>query len=148
MSYNQQDFSRIRAEFSKKYLVAQERANRRRLELHAALPQVAELDRLLAGTGMEIMAIIAEGGETEARLASVRRRNEELLAERKRILRENGYPEDYSDIQYECARCGDTGYVDTAMCDCMRRALVEAGYESSGLGALIQTQSFENFSLS
>lgn len=147
MSYNQQDFSRIKAEYSKKYLLAQERANQRRLELHAALPAVGELDRLLAGTGMEIMAIIAAGGDTESRLAEVRRRNEELLAERRRILAENGYPEDYSDIQYECAVCGDTGYVGTKMCACMRRALTEAGYESSGLGALIRTQSFDNFSL-
>ena len=33
------------------------------------------------------------------------------------------------------------------MCDCMRMRLIEAGMESSGLSALMRTQSFENFSL-
>ena len=33
------------------------------------------------------------------------------------------------------------------MCDCMKRALILAGYESSGLGKLMQTQTFNSFSL-
>jgi DNA replication protein DnaC len=63
------------------------------------------------------------------------------------LLRAYGYPEDYTDVHYECEKCGDTGYVDTKMCECMKRSLVLAGYESSGLGELIKTQSFDNFSL-
>ena len=46
-----------------------------------------------------------------------------------------------------CPACGDSGYVDIKMCDCLRRELVLAGFRSSGLGALIERQSFDNFSL-
>ena len=147
MSYNKQDYIRIKAEYSRKYLKAQERAQERRFELYAALPEVRELDRILSGTGMDIMAVIAAGGDTQPKLDDIKARNEALLAERGRMLRQAGYAEDYSDIRYDCPTCGDTGFVGTKMCDCMRRALAEAGYESSGLGALIRTQSFENFSL-
>lgn len=148
MSYNKEDYVRIKAEFSQKYLLAREAAMARRSELHAKIPEVWEIDRLLSGTGMDIMAVITKGGaNTEAKIASLRLRNEALQVRRRELLRANGYPEDYSDIRYECETCGDTGYVDTKMCDCMRRALVRAGYESSGLGALIRTQSFDNFSL-
>lgn len=147
MGYNRDDYVRIKAEFSQKYIKARERASARRIELHGRFPRVWEIDRLLSRTGMDIMGIIASGGKTEEQIGAIRERNERLLAERGKILREGGYPEDYSDVKYECEICGDTGYVETRMCDCMRRALCLAGYESSGLGALIGTQSFDNFSL-
>ena len=147
MSYNKDDFVRIKAEFSQKYIKARERATERRNELHGRFPRVWEIDRLLARTGMDIMGVIASGKNTEEQIAAIRERNDKLLAERGEILRSGGYPEDYSDVKYDCDKCGDTGYVGTRMCECMKRALVMAGYESSGLGALIKSQSFENFSL-
>ena len=147
MSYNREDYVKIKAEFSQKYLLAHNRARERQVELYEKLPEVWEIDRLLSKTGMEIMAVIAEGVDVEKRIGDIREKNEHLQRERGRILREGGFPEDYSDVRYECELCGDTGYVDTKMCDCMKRALVMAGYQSSGLGALIGSQTFENLSL-
>ncbi len=147
MGYNREDYVRIKAEFSQKYILARERATARRTELHGRFPRVFEIDKLLSRTGMDIMGVIASGRNTDAQIAAIKERNEKLLEERGRVLREGGYPEDYSDIKYDCEKCGDTGYVGTVMCECMKRALVMAGYESSGLGALIRSQSFENFSL-
>ncbi len=147
MSYQKENFIRIKAEYTGKYIKAQQRANERRAELYGKIPELPMLDAKLSRTGMEIMSAVMSGGDTQEKLARVRVHNEELLAERGALLRANGYPENYSDVQYECPKCGDSGYVDMKMCDCMKRALVEAGYESSGLGGLIRTQSFENFSL-
>ena len=148
MGYNKQDYIRIKAEFSEKYLHAQARAKERRLELYARIPEVRELDAVLSRTGMDILAVINSGGtDVDGKITEVRQRNEQLLQQRDALLVANGYPADYSDIQYECDKCADTGFVETKMCDCMKRALVEAGYESSGLGSLIRTQSFDNFSL-
>ena len=146
MGYNKEDYARVKAEYSQKYIAARQRAEEKRMELHGLFPRVREIDYLLSRTGMDIMGAIGSG-ETEARIKAIRERNDALLAERGRVLRDGGYPEDYSDIKYECEKCGDTGYVDIKMCDCMKRALVLAGYESSGIGALMRTQSFENFSL-
>ena len=147
MGYNRDDSVRIKTEFSQKYIKARERATARRVELHGKFPRVWEIDRLLSRTGMDIMGVIASGKNAEEQISSIRKRNEELLSERGQILREGGYTEDYSDVKYDCEVCGDTGYVGTRMCECMRRALCLAGYESSGIGALIGTQSFDNFLL-
>ena len=146
MGYNKEDFARIKAEYSQKYIAARQKAEERRMELHGQLPRVREIDLLLSHTGMEIMKAISSGKNAEAQISAIRARNDELLAERGRVMREGGYPVDYSDVKYECDKCEDTGYVDVRMCDCMKRALVMAGYESSGIGALMRTQSFENFS--
>ena len=147
MGYNRENYVRIKAEFSQKYILARERAGQRRTELHSKFPRVWDIDRLLSRTGMDIMEIMSSGKNTEEQIARLKERNDKLLLERGKILREGGYPEDYSDIKYDCDKCGDTGFVDTRMCECMKKALVMAGYESSGLGVLIRSQSFDNFSI-
>ncbi len=49
---------------------------------------------------------------------------------------------------YDCPICEDRGTVGFTMCSCMKKALIMAGYESSGMGNLINNCSFENFDLS
>lgn len=146
MGYNKQDFIRIRDEYSRKYLKAREVAEARRRELHEKIPELRALDGVLASTASRIMGAVCSEN-TEQRIAAVRKENEELLAARAELLAAYGYAEDYTDVHYECELCGDTGYVDTKMCSCMKRALVTAGYRSSGVWGLMQTQSFDNFSL-
>lgn len=149
MGYNQANYRRIREEYEHKYRFAREAADRRREEVHARVPGLAELDRELAATGPEIMRVTLCGGEDrEKNLARVRERNELLLRARGEMLRQAGYPEDYTAVRYECEKCGDSGFADGGMCTCMKRALTLAGYESSGIGELLRTQTFERFSLS
>jgi DNA replication protein DnaC len=94
------------------------------------------------------MRVTLEGGaDREKKLAQIRERNELLLSARAELLEAAGYPADYSAIHYECEICADSGYVDGKMCTCMRRALTLAGYESSGIGDLLRSQTFETFSL-
>ena len=148
MGYNRDNYKRIREEYQTKYLRAREAADARRLEIHSRLPAVADLDRSLSETGLEIMRVTLEGGEDrEKKLAAVREQNELLLAARAEMLLAAGYPADYSAIHYDCEKCGDSGYVDGKMCTCMRRALTLAGYESSGIAELLHSQTFDTFSL-
>lgn len=148
MGYNREDYVRIKAEYSEKYVRARQKADERRFELYDKIPRVRQIDGVLSGTGSEIMAIIVSGkADAQTKITALRERNDALIAQRNELLRENGYPEDYSDVKYECEKCADSGYVDGKMCECMKKELVLAGYESSGIGGLIRTQSFDNFSL-
>lgn len=148
MGYNREDYVRIKAEYSNKYLKARQDADRRQSELHAAIPEVRALDAILSGTGKEIMNIILGGANgADKKIEALEERNVKLYERRAELLAAAGYPEDYSDIRYECDKCSDSGFVDERMCECMKKRLVLAGYESSGIGGLIRTQSFDNFSL-
>lgn len=148
MGYNRDDLIRIKSEYLEKYQKARTAADMRASEIYARIPRVREIDALLSRTALEIMSAVTSGKENaEEALARVRARNDSLMAERDVLLSNAGYPTDYTDVRYECDKCGDTGYVDGRMCECMKRELVMAGYESSGLGRLIRTQSFDNFSL-
>lgn len=147
MGYNNSVYKKIYEEYSQKYLIARERADMRARELHAAIPEVARIDIELSKTGLQIFSSSLMGGDYKARLDAIRKRNTELQEKRAELLVANGYPADYSDVKYDCPKCGDTGFVENTMCSCMREALTLAGIENSGFGSLINEQSFENFSL-
>lgn len=147
MGYNQENFKRIRAEYETKALYAQRAADGRRQELQEKIPGLRELDAELSTFGLRIMKQAMEGGDTKSAIAQLRKENADILARRKQLLLQYGYPEDYCQPHYECNKCHDSGYIGIQMCSCMRRRLIEAGMESSGLASLMKKQSFENFSL-
>jgi len=147
MGYNKENFKRIRAEYETKALLAQRAADGRREEVHQQIPQLRELDQKLSSFGLRIMKLAMEGGNTEEAIAALREEDQRILAERRQLLADHGYPEDYCKPHYECTNCNDSGYVGIQMCSCMRQRLAEAGMESSGLGGLMKKQSFDNFSL-
>ena len=147
MGYNKNNYKRIREEYETKYLVARQRADRRRAEIHALIPEIVDIDRELSLTGLSVMRVSVEGGDLDTKIEEVQKQNQDLLKKRAIILAAHGFPADYTEIKYECPLCGDTGFIDIRMCTCMKKKLVEAGYESSGMGTLIHTQTFENFNL-
>ena len=152
MSYNQQNYRRIREEYETKYLHARESAERRRREVELLIPAITDIHRALSGVGLEIMRVSLEHRDNdaarEAAIAELRRKNEALLRQKGELLVAAGFPADYTELHYECDRCSDTGFLDdSSMCECMRQKLRMAGYATSGLGNLLHDQSFENYSL-
>ena len=148
MGYNRNNLKRIKEEYSTKHLIAEREADIRRRELHVRLPELAAIDKKLSGVGIELMGVALElGTDKEARFSALREENARLNKKRDEILVAAGYPADYTDVKYECEKCSDSGYVGIKMCDCMRSALVMAGYESSGIAELLRRQTFESFSL-
>ncbi len=148
MGYNRENYARIREAYETKYKDAHAAADARRADAEAHIAGLADIDRELSSVGMKIMAAALSAGEgyTE-RIAEIRRENELLQEKKKQMLVAAGYPEDYTDVKYECEKCMDSGFADGYMCDCMRRELIFAGYESSGIANLLRTQTFESFSL-
>ena len=150
MGFNKKDLAKVKEEFSEKYTIAQNASDARRFELWAKIDGLRKIDNELSMTGLRIMDAVMskeDGADTSKKVEEVKQQNQALLRERAALLRAYGYPEDYTDVHYECEKCGDSGYVDMKMCDCMKRALVIAGYESSGISSLMKVQSFDNFSL-
>jgi len=145
MGFKRENYARIKQEYEGKYLRAEEDALFRRTEVHARIPEVRDIDRELSLTGLEIFrATVSRDSEA---LETVNAKNRELQARRAALLTQNGFAPDYTEIKYECVECGDTGVVDNRMCRCMKKKLIEAGFESSGMYELIKKQSFDNFNL-
>ncbi len=145
MAFNGNNLARIRESYNTKHLIAERAADERRRALWETIPGLREIDARLAATGPRLMAIaLKKSGET---VESVRADVEELNAKRAELLENHGYPKDHTAPKYDCPVCGDSGYVNGKICSCMRRELILAGYESSGISKLMQTQTFETFDL-
>ncbi len=148
MAYKTESYRTVSARFEERRRAAEQEAEMRRAEVTAKSPEIKAIDAALAETGMRIFKTACTGGaDVTDRVGKIRRENEQLLSERRAILLALGYPENYTDIRYVCSACSDTGFVNCKMCECMRRELILEGFRSSGLGRLIDKQSFENFSL-
>ncbi len=145
MGYNKENFSRISEEYSKKYIKAEKAAVARHEALAMEIPEFAQIDKAIADIGFE--GVMAAMGASKAKISDLKEKSLALQSARAELLKKNGYPENYLDIEYDCEKCKDTGYVGGKMCECMKRALIMAGYESSGIAKLMQKQTFESFSL-
>lgn len=148
MSYSRENVIKVKEKFALKRAEAEAAAVERRRELDEKFPDVAAIDAELAGTGERIFQAIQGGKDgLGERIAVLRAENEALRRKRGVLLLAHGYPADYSDLKYGCPLCSDTGYIGVRMCACMRKELTLLGYESSGLGHLMETQTFDTFSL-
>lgn len=132
------------------FLEKRERAisesERKKVFLREKIPALCEIDLALSQTAQKVIAATTEKANIKERINEIRSENEALLARRRALLRENGYPEDYSDVKFECSRCSDTGFVGIDMCPCMKGAISDARLRDSDMGALAATQSFDSFS--
>ena len=147
MAYSRENMRYAVETLAQRRAKAEEIARKNEMHLHAVSAEAAALDRALSKTGLEAFRIAVSGGNVEENIAALRRENEALQEKRRAILALLGLPADYTKPHYTCAVCHDTGYTESGMCTCMRRVLTEASFRSSGLGKLIETQNFDNFSL-
>lgn len=151
MSVNRENLALVKEEFRLKNLKAKEEATARMREIEERFPELSGVHAKFAQIGERMMAGAFDRTKTvEERkqyIESLREEASRLSEERAAVLTANGYPADYTAPRYECEKCEDTGYVNSVMCTCMRRALVLKGFESSGIANLIEKQSFESFSL-
>ncbi len=147
MGYSAENYRAVKEILEKRRQSAIAESDRRRAELHEKCPEAAELDRALRRTGMSLFRAACEGGKDSSAFLRVMEENKSLLETRAELLASLSLPADYTEVHYTCEKCGDTGYRDIHMCECMRRELTMAGFRSSGLGRLLDKQRFENFSL-
>ena len=85
-------------------------------EVYEKLPRVREIDILLRSSMVEAAQAAFLGGENT--MEQVKQANLALQAERKALIATN-FPAEYAEESPLCERCGGTGYIGTAMCQCL-----------------------------
>lgn len=148
MGYNKKAYIQTREIFKNREERAREDAFMRKCEVEAAVPEIREINNSLASAGAEIAIELARGKENiEQRINALRDKNLALQERRAALLAENGYPADYLKPQFKCDKCQDTGFIGIDMCECFHREVIENTIRNSGIGALVDKQSFESFDL-
>ena len=120
MAYSAEVLSRARARLA---MAKEDRESENREHLqqaYARVPRLREIDRLLRATmAQAAQAAFAQGGDPTELLEQARREN--LLLQQERAELEALYFEEgYLDESPICEHCGGSGYVGSAMCECLR----------------------------
>ena len=147
MAFSKDNMRRVGEILAHRRADAEKTAEKNLQRVYEKNPAVREIDTALSKTGLELVRIALSKTDVQASLARVKEENLALQEKRRKLLSDMGLAADYTDVKYTCSVCSDTGYTEKGMCACMRRLLTEEGFRSSGLGGLIEKQSFENFSL-
>ena len=147
MGYSAENYRAVKEILERRRARALAECEERRARAHALSPALADIDEALGMTGIALFRAACEGGREGEAFARVKEENLALQEARVRLLDELSLPRDFTEVKYTCPDCADTGYRDIYMCHCMKRELVLAGLASSGLGRLLDTQSFDSFSL-
>ena len=142
--YGYENYDKVRNMIDERRDEARRSSEAKSLEVRMKSPEIREIDEELRSTGPQIFRAACRGED----ITPIKERNQQLVARRRALIEALGYPSDYTDVKYFCKKCSDTGFTpDTRMCSCFKQLLVTENIKSSGIGKLIEEQSFENFDL-
>ncbi len=117
-------------------------------ELYARIPRLKAIRDELAHTALEAVRAVAVGEEGKARIERLKKINLDLQAERAELLTAHHLPIEMLEPKHVCDKCGDTGYVDDHLCDCLRALLREEACKRANSGSPLPLRAFEEFDLS
>lgn len=113
--------------------------DRRRAEVLAKIPELAELEQKIAMVGISHARRLIHGESGAADNDAVAERLNALKRERENLLVRYGYPPDYLEPRFTCSICADTGLVtnehtlETKPCTCYRQLYLEKIYQVSNI---------------
>ena len=148
MAYDPNVLHRATQRLTERRRLRETESERRRAEIRAALPQVAKLEGELSGTMAGVIAAaLRHGSDPAPAIEQLKQKNLELQRRRAQLLTDAGYPADALDDRPCCPRCGDSGWVGTQMCTCLRQLCTEEQIKELSKLLDLGEQSFERFSL-
>ncbi len=148
MGYSAKVYEKVKQDFEQFKMVQIRRRNMCLEEVYKKIPKIEEMDKEISIMGSQMVSLILENpGRAKEFTEMVKEKLLYLKEERKKLLVSGGFPEDYTDIHYNCPFCEDTGYNDGKECECFKIRLREEAYKESNLCELLKTQSFDKFNL-
>ena len=146
---NKRIVSFVLGTFSEKRHLARLEAEKKRARLYSEIPALESIDNEIASCGLKLIkASLDDSVDYSLSVEKVKAETEALRNERKNLLLKHGFSENVCEPVYECSICNDTGYKNSEMCICLKKAVAAISYKESGLGKALGTQTFDNFNLS
>ena len=121
----------------------------RRERIFSRQPRLREIDAQLRATMRGIIAgALRRGTDPASAIAALREENLSLQAEKRELLSRLGLPDDALDETPACPLCGDTGYRNGQVCQCLRAYCAREQQRELSRMLDLGNQSFDTFDLS
>lgn len=149
MKYEEAVYERAEKELALRKARAEKERERRHREVTEKIPEIIEIEREMAVTGLEAAKAIGMGkGKGEEYIERLKNFNLAAQERREKILTEAGYPKDYLTVKYSCPVCNDTGVVGGRMCRCYKNLIRTTAYERLSRISPLTVSRFEDINLS
>ena len=110
-------------------------------EVYDLIPEYKDLD-----TEITELAISAGKkrilGDKDA-LVGLSEKINEISEQKKKLLLEYSFPENYLEPIYTCPDCQDTGYIDENKCHCLKHKILRCLYAQSNIEEVLERENFE-----
>ncbi len=148
MSYSNQTYLKAAQTLEKRRKRAERIQLARKLEISEKIPDISKYEAQLSATGLAVVKAIGMGENAEEYIAQLSQINLSIQESIKRLLTQNGYPEDYLEIPYTCKKCNDTGFSGGYVCECRKALLKETAMQELASVSASAKCTFENFDVS
>ncbi len=121
----------------------------RKREVYEKLPVVKEIDQAIFKTGVQMArSVLAKEGEAKDLINLSKERLNKLQRDKAIILTEANIPLNYLELDYDCEKCKDKGYLeDGRKCSCLGQKLVSRLYYMSNIEKSLERENFDSFDL-
>lgn len=119
--------------------------------IYERFPRIKEIDNEINLMGFKISkAILSAENDAEKKnyISEIQNKSNALVNEKKKILFDAGFQENYLEPIYNCEKCKDTGKVLNQKCSCLSQMYIDAVYEMSNIKDIVKKENFESFDLS
>lgn len=148
MAYSTQILEKAKQVLESRRKDAQAEYEIRHNEVVKKCPEIALMEADISNAGLEIIKSLGMGSEKAGEyIQSLAAKNLKAQNEKSRLLKENGFDEDYLEIPYTCKKCSDTGFADGKFCECHLRLLQQLSSEELSKSSRLKLSSFDTFSL-
>lgn len=148
MSYSNQTYLKAAQTLEKRRKKAERIQLARKLEISEKIPDIPKYEAQLSATGLAVVKAIGMGENAEEYIAQLSQINLSIQESIKKLLAQNGYPEDYLEIPYTCKKCNDTGFSGGYVCECRKALLKETAMQELASVSASAKCTFENFDVS
>ena len=146
MTYQKMSIEDILHDYERLRLSNNRTLQNRKNEIYSRIPRIREID---AENSLSYIsaAKMKLNNKSANEISSIKQKNRERTAEKKKLLLENGFPEDYLEPIYNCPVCKDTGFIDQKRCKCFLDKIIDGLYLQSNLKNIFKKENFDTFSL-
>ncbi len=117
-------------------------------EMYEKLPQIIDIRKELALTSVKLSKlIISKQKDISSGIEEIKTANIALQDMEKKLLKTNGYPEDYLEVKHICGICNDTGYVENKRCKCLETVIKNVNIDKINSTSALKLSDFSDFKL-
>lgn len=136
-------------EYDKKRRIADEIAEKNKQQLYEDFPKLAEIDKQINTLAISTMKDVIQNGNLDL-IANLTSKINVLKTEKDAIFQSIGPRVNSIFPNYECSKCGDTGYIKvnnkSQMCSCLTQRIYNMEYNKSNIYSL-EKQNFKSFNI-